>query len=67
MGIIETVKIENNQLNPSERAPLDWSPVCGDQLGLYNELIPEFKNNNMTILGIFVDRQKQNIYLDQQK
>src|SRR5208283_6084926 len=22
--------------------PADWSPVCSDQLGLYNELKPEF-------------------------
>jgi peroxiredoxin len=22
--------------------PADWSPVCSDQLGLYNELLPEF-------------------------
>src|ERR1039457_6632719 len=22
--------------------PADWSPVCGDQIGLYNELLEEF-------------------------
>lgn len=22
--------------------PADWSPVCGDQMALYNELLPEF-------------------------
>ena len=22
--------------------PADWSPVCGDQLALYNEILPEF-------------------------
>jgi peroxiredoxin len=23
--------------------PADWSPVCGDQMALYNEVLPEFK------------------------
>ena len=23
--------------------PADWSPVCGDQMALYNEILPEFK------------------------
>ncbi|MCL8000158.1 peroxiredoxin family protein [Brucella sp. 21LCYQ03] len=22
--------------------PADWSPVCSDQMGLYNEILPEF-------------------------
>src|ERR1051326_1624548 len=22
--------------------PADWSPVCGDQMTLYNEILPEF-------------------------
>ena len=24
--------------------PSDWSPVCGDQAALYNELLPEFQD-----------------------
>ncbi len=35
--------------------PADWSPVCSDQLGLYNELLPEFSEFNAQILGISVD------------
>jgi peroxiredoxin len=35
--------------------PADWSPVCGDQLALYNEIVPEFDNFNAQILGISVD------------
>jgi peroxiredoxin len=35
--------------------PADWSPVCGDQLALYNELLPEFKKKNAVMLGISVD------------
>jgi peroxiredoxin len=25
--------------------PADWSPVCGDQLALYNEVLPEFQKH----------------------
>ncbi len=35
--------------------PADWSPVCGDQLGLYTELKDEFAKFNAEILGISVD------------
>jgi peroxiredoxin len=35
--------------------PADWSPVCGDQLGLYNELREEFARFNALVLGISVD------------
>src|ERR1700724_2591172 len=35
--------------------PADWSPVCGDQMALYNEVLPEFQNFDAEILGISVD------------
>src|SRR5579863_9927232 len=35
--------------------PADWSPVCSDQLGLYNELLPEFSEFDAQMLGISVD------------
>ena len=35
--------------------PADWSPVCSDQLGLYNELRPEFAEFDAQIIGISVD------------
>lgn len=35
--------------------PADWSPVCGDQMALYNELLPEFNKHNAAVLGISVD------------
>ena len=35
--------------------PADWSPVCGDQLALYNELYSEFNRFKAAILGISVD------------
>ena len=35
--------------------PADWSPVCGDQMALYNEVLPEFRRFNANIIGISVD------------
>jgi peroxiredoxin len=35
--------------------PADWSPVCGDQLALYNEVLSEFKSHGAELLGISVD------------
>ncbi|HEY1922665.1 MAG TPA: redoxin domain-containing protein [Tepidisphaeraceae bacterium] len=35
--------------------PADFSPVCGDQMALYNEILPEFKKYNAELLGISVD------------
>jgi peroxiredoxin len=35
--------------------PADWSPVCGDQLALYNEILPEFNKHAAQLLGISVD------------
>lgn len=35
--------------------PADWSPVCGDQMTLYNEVLPEFKKHDAELLGISVD------------
>lgn len=35
--------------------PADWSPVCGDQLALYNELHGEFAKFDAQLIGISVD------------
>ena len=35
--------------------PADWSPVCTDQLSVYNELLPEFRRLGADLLGISVD------------
>ena len=35
--------------------PADWSPVCGDQVALYNEILPEFREYGAELLGISVD------------
>lgn len=35
--------------------PADWSPVCGDQMALYNQILPEFRSRGAELLGISVD------------
>lgn len=35
--------------------PADWSPVCGDQMALYNEILGEFHRLDAELLGISVD------------
>ena len=35
--------------------PADWSPVCGDQMALYNEILDEFEEHGAQLLGISVD------------
>ena len=35
--------------------PADWSPVCGDQMALYNEILPEVRHHKAEIVGISVD------------
>src|SRR5512136_2456922 len=35
--------------------PADWSPVCGDQMALYNEMRSEFARYGVQLLGISVD------------
>ncbi|WP_160713658.1 redoxin domain-containing protein [Chitinophaga solisilvae] len=35
--------------------PADWSPVCSDQMALYNETLRLFEKHNAVIFGISVD------------
>ena|SRR5436190_1531076 len=35
--------------------PEDWSPVCSDQLALYQELLPEFRERDAELVAISVD------------
>lgn len=35
--------------------PADWSPVCDDQMTLYNETLKLFSKHNAQLLGISVD------------
>lgn len=35
--------------------PADWSPVCGDQMTLYNATLKFFSKHNAQLVGISVD------------
>jgi peroxiredoxin len=35
--------------------PLDFSPVCTDQLSVYQELLPEFERRGVRLYGVSVD------------
>ena len=35
--------------------PADWSPVCSDQLAVYNEILEVFRGYDAQLLGISVD------------
>jgi len=35
--------------------PEDWSPVCSDQMALYQQVLPEFERFDAELLGISVD------------
>lgn len=35
--------------------PADWSPVCGDQMALYNEVLKDFHELGAELIGISVD------------
>ena len=45
--------------------PADWSPVCGDELSLLNELVPIFKKHGAELLGISVDNTWCHIAFEQ--
>lgn len=53
----QTVSLRDFRGNPVVLVfyPADWSPVCGDQLAVYNELEPEWRRHRATILGLSVD------------
>lgn len=35
--------------------PLDFSPVCADQLSIYQEVMPEIEARGVTVVGVSVD------------
>jgi peroxiredoxin len=53
----QTVKLSEFRGQPVVLAfyPADWSPVCGDQMALYNEMLSEFQELGAELLGISVD------------
>jgi peroxiredoxin len=53
----QTVRLADMRGKPVVLAfyPADWSPVCGDQMALYNEMHQEFHDYGAQLLGISVD------------
>jgi peroxiredoxin len=35
--------------------PADWSPVCGDELSIFNEILPDLLKYEAKLVGISVD------------
>ncbi|MFL5953356.1 MAG: redoxin domain-containing protein [Gaiellaceae bacterium] len=53
----QTVRLSDFRGRPAVLAfyPADWSPVCTDQMALYNEILPEFQRYDAVLFGISVD------------
>src|SRR5712664_85453 len=53
----QTVRLSEFRGQPVVLAfyPADWSPVCGDQVSLYNEMLAEFQELGAEVVGISVD------------
>jgi peroxiredoxin len=53
----QTVRLADFRGGPVVLAfyPADWSPVCGDQMAIYNEMHREFDEYGAQLLGISVD------------
>ncbi len=47
--------------------PADWSPVCSDQMALYNETLKMFSKHNAQLLGISVDSIWSHLAFEQQR
>jgi peroxiredoxin len=45
--------------------PADFSPVCGDEMALFNEVLPEFSRFNAQVFGISVDNVWSHIAFSQ--
>ena len=45
--------------------PADWSPVCGDELALFNEILPLLRKHNTELLGISVDNIWSHVAFEQ--
>jgi peroxiredoxin len=53
----ETVSLDQFHKRPVIAAfyPADFSPVCGDEMALFNEVLPEFDRFKAQVFGISVD------------
>lgn len=46
--------------------PADWSPVCEDQMTLYNEMLKYFTGHNAQLIGISVDSKWSHLAFSEQ-
>ena len=53
----QTLKLSDLRGHPVILAfyPADFSPVCGDQVTIYNHVLPDFREHGAELLGISVD------------
>src|SRR5215218_560099 len=56
-GPDQTVSLSQFRSRPIVLAfyPADWSPVCGDQLAVYNEILEDFQDHRAQLLAVSVD------------
>lgn len=47
--------------------PADWSPVCDDQMALYNETLKLFSRHNAQLVGISVDSKWSHLAFSQSR
>ncbi|MDO9187076.1 MAG: redoxin domain-containing protein [Bacteroidia bacterium] len=47
--------------------PADWSPVCTDQMALYNETLKLFSKHNAQLIGISVDSKWSHLAFSQSR
>jgi|SRR6185312_508121 len=47
--------------------PADWSPVCSDQMALYNEMLKLFTKHNAQLVGISVDSKWSHLAFSQSR
>lgn len=47
--------------------PADWSPVCTDQMALYNEMLKLFSKHNAQMVGISVDSKWSHLAFSQSR
>ncbi len=47
--------------------PADWSPVCDDQLTLYNEMGKFFSRHNAVVVGISVDSKWSHLAFSEER
>lgn len=47
--------------------PADWSPVCSDQMALYNETLKLFRKFDAVIIGISVDSKWSHVAFRQER